>query len=535
MATPSALTRSENTDLAAGPSKPPERSLNRQIVLEEDEYTAALSHIIARDFFPSLTQIGATNDYLDALRSDNPQLIEASVRRLVETTPRATPRAFAPSDTPRPAKRARYDSDNQPAGSFIDTSLSLDEFQARYTSEDNSSFTQIMDTENQRRRERWAWAWAAQHKVEARREEALELRERRLIEPAAGSAPGVKEHMLIAQPTNAGLITDGKEQDSSTSHAKGKGKPAEGDEKEDKDTEDMETAERLRMIIRDLDASKPNETIDVMAMKKDTRIDGVEAWKFKARNSLMFSPDADESPYHMAGKPPPPPDPKSIKHGSTRLPEQDNSSVNPSEPPSPTRSRIDAAIQGVPYRPRSRTSDPFSLVPAVPSPTPEELGPERVKQLMTWGTLNATPRIISRSGGADEDVDPPNMTFHIAGPTSREALSHRLSAKASKSLRAKADLMNGRTPGVSSRTPATSWGRTSALEGSMPPPSWTPRPSKSAAPGSLTPAAKRLLDRGTMGRRRAEAMEAASAWSSSKDSKTDLGRVRWTPTPGQRR
>ena len=29
-------------------------SLNRQAVLDEDEYTTALSHIIARDFFPSV-------------------------------------------------------------------------------------------------------------------------------------------------------------------------------------------------------------------------------------------------------------------------------------------------------------------------------------------------------------------------------------------------------------------------------------------------------------------------------------------------
>lgn len=69
----------------------------------------------------------------------------------------------------------------------------------------------------------------------------------------------------------------------------------------------------------------------------------------------MFSPDADESPYH-------PPalnlteakgDPKAIKYGNTRLPEQDNSASSSrgiSTPPSPTRSRIDAAILGTPCR-----------------------------------------------------------------------------------------------------------------------------------------------------------------------------------------
>lgn len=64
----------------------------------------------------------------------------------------------------------------------------------------------------------------------------------------------------------------------------------------------------------------------------------------------MFSPDADESPYHTrptesAG------DPRAIVHGSTRLPEQDDSRPNSramSAPPSPTRSHINAAIMGTP-------------------------------------------------------------------------------------------------------------------------------------------------------------------------------------------
>lgn len=65
------------------------RSLNRQEILDEDEYTAALSHIIARDFFPSLVHLDAANGYLDALRSNDPSLIHASVRRLqeIDSTP----------------------------------------------------------------------------------------------------------------------------------------------------------------------------------------------------------------------------------------------------------------------------------------------------------------------------------------------------------------------------------------------------------------------------------------------------------------
>lgn len=65
----------------------------------------------------------------------------------------------------------------------------------------------------------------------------------------------------------------------------------------------------------------------------------------------MFPPDANVAPYDIStlatakrarG------DPKAIRHGNTRLPEQEESADSQliSAPPSPTRSRIDAAITG---------------------------------------------------------------------------------------------------------------------------------------------------------------------------------------------
>jgi protein DGCR14 len=67
----------------------------------------------------------------------------------------------------------------------------------------------------------------------------------------------------------------------------------------------------------------------------------------------MFSPDADISPY----RPPPKSTievsktgPKVISHKNTRLVEEEHKidSSGLSEPPSPTRSRIEAAISGTP-------------------------------------------------------------------------------------------------------------------------------------------------------------------------------------------
>ncbi|TDL28381.1 hypothetical protein BD410DRAFT_218567 [Rickenella mellea] len=510
-------------------STPPPKSLNRQDVLDEDEYTAALSHIIARDFFPSLVHLDATNTYLDALRTEDPSLINASVRRLQQLatpttqqrpaplqTPSHTPWGGGPTDTPlrtpsgrggadRPSKRPRYDTD-----------LRLDDFQARYTSEDNSSFTQILEEENQRRKEKFGWAWDAQGRVEAQRGKMLEARERMLIEPAA--APGVREKLRIEAPVAAGLITEAGE-GSAVAHA---------EEESGKEVAIIDGSTEIE-VRRD-----EEEKVDVMAPKKDKRRAGVDGWKFKTRNALMFPPDADVAPHDLVksstSTTPSRGDPKVIKYTNTRLPEQEESSTGPSmsEPPSPTRSRIDAAIAGTPYRPRSPTTDTSALLPSMPSPTPDTLGPLAVKELMTWGTLNATPRILSQSNDPADMLEPPSTPFRIADPTPREAVAQRLSNGAAKSLRERAALMGTGTP----RTPGI---RSAKGHGgsSMGPPTWTPRRIDAAV--TLTPAAKRLLDRSTSGvasSRRADAMGKTTGWEgSSKAKERDLNKVRWTPSP----
>jgi protein DGCR14 len=323
----------------------PKRSLNHQTVLEEDEYTIALSHIIARDFFPSLVHLDATNEYLDALQSRDPQLIGASVRNLESInasvrstrpwrTPSETPYGIGPLDTPvvhhePTTKRPRYDTD-----------MSLDAFQARYTSEDNASFTQILDEENVRRREKYGWAWDAQKRVEAQRAIALDVRERALIEMPESA--GVRERMKIEAPVPAGLITaHGEDEERGNAH-------------QGEDDDGVESSNHQEVILRKADVDDGVE--DVMAPKKDTRPAGVDGWAFRARNSLMFSPGADVSPYdpssssakNTATKGPP----KTIKYGNTRLPKQDDdalsSSQAASEPPSPTQSRVDNAIAGTP-------------------------------------------------------------------------------------------------------------------------------------------------------------------------------------------
>lgn len=70
----------------------------------------------------------------------------------------ATPAAGAstPGATPRPTEEL-------PKAPALDTTLSLDAFQAKYTSEDNASFNTILDKQNEKRRNAYAFLWNGNH------------------------------------------------------------------------------------------------------------------------------------------------------------------------------------------------------------------------------------------------------------------------------------------------------------------------------------------------------------------------------------
>ncbi|KAF8682580.1 Nuclear protein Es2 [Rhizoctonia solani] len=501
------------------------KSLSRQVILDEDSYTSALSDIIARDFFPSLAHLDATNGYLSALDTRDPEQISKSVRRLQDLaatptpghyrnlqTPSHTPYGAGPSDTPI-SRRSEF----EPRGNSITKGLSLDEFQARYTSEDNASFATILDDENRQRKEKWGWAWEAQTKVEERKAIEYTRRETALLEAVkatlaitATGEPNTSPKAILAGDSLSSSDLEGKGLEVALVSHQG----SEGDKQ-------LVKAEQIQTIE------------EVMAPKKDDRPAGVPGWKFKARNSLMFPPDANQSPYDVISSTAPPPptkgEPRAIHYGGTRIADQDEAS-GVTEPSSPTHSRVDAAIAGRPYVSGGETPKVagHSFVSETASPSPSQMGPVGLKQLMTWGTLQGTPRVIS-SDGDDTPTADPQTPFRIAEPSRRDLLSHRLANKASKSLAQRAALLSP-YPTRGTATPRSEAGaiRIKQSGGRMPPPMMTPRRSEV----SLSPAARKLLSR-TGG---VSTMAQREGWgdAATKQSK-DLAKERWTPSPAVNR
>ncbi|KAF9960791.1 DiGeorge syndrome critical region protein 14 [Mortierella alpina] len=181
-----------------------------QQVLEEDEYIEALSKIIERDFFPDLAKLKRQHAYLDAVEMNDTERIHAAAKELAgNDTPWAQRRLKTPARTPKYAQSglpneawtpARVDisdatptwqDDSRGSGAplrrtaaletetpsestlgvkdstsvavigkdDVDTSLSLDQFQARYTSEDNASFNEIVEKINARKKEKYRWMY----------------------------------------------------------------------------------------------------------------------------------------------------------------------------------------------------------------------------------------------------------------------------------------------------------------------------------------------------------------------------------------
>lgn len=168
-------------------------------VLDEDSYVEAIEAIVERDFFPDLPRLQDRLEWLEAIRTADPELIRAAQARIMArragrkgssgagtpsrggstpSTTAGTPRLGR--GTPIPAGMSSFQSPFSVAGSEMGTpamsfaqreeaaeaqreqdaakrarsNMSLDEFLLRHTSEDNASFNALKEKENKKRREK---------------------------------------------------------------------------------------------------------------------------------------------------------------------------------------------------------------------------------------------------------------------------------------------------------------------------------------------------------------------------------------------
>lgn len=94
--------------------------------------------------------------------------------------------------------------------------MSLDAFQAQYTSEDNSSFAVLLARDNAARRDKHAWAWEAERRAKVKAVRGREARER-LVDVTRKMIEGSKDgsvRMLegvAGRPAETRLIVEGVE------------------------------------------------------------------------------------------------------------------------------------------------------------------------------------------------------------------------------------------------------------------------------------------------------------------------------------
>lgn len=497
-----------SSDTALMPPPPPAKRIKRPTkILSEEEYTAGLSHVIARDYFPGLLENEAKQDYLDAMDAGDEEWLEEAGQRVKEVMTPGPGRRKGVGLTPRRqglselAERtpknwvggtpgtlsggmttsrggnggiAGGNEDNEQPRSNVETNMSLANFQAKYTSEDNESFYKIMDDQNRRRREKYSWMWA-KNKLPSNRQAAQKMVEDRKENDRALAVPA-----LFSARNTGGEST---------------------------------------ALVKMEDDSRLSEDLDDRPATVDFKAD------YKPRNGLLFYPDdvTDTHPgletqveaQDRATRVPP----KGVNHASTRLPLTADGyfaedEPDPSRPPSPTLSAVNAAIAGRPhpslqkggaYADSTAGDEPdvgatprvngYAYVDAEPTAAElqavrggsEQSLPSSTHKKKTDHDALLTSLVQSGDGGEDDDAGPNG--FYIAEPSDREKLHQEMVAETKRKERAKNDrlkALSGREVPVTPRF--TSGPRLGATPGGKTPAGLTPAARKMYARLNTTPA-----------------------------------------------
>ena len=470
------------------PPPPPKRIKRPPKVLDEEEYTSALSNIIARDFFPGLLESEAQQEYLTALESNDPTWITSAGQKLREAmTPRAGRRRaratrLDPSATPRPYQTPAYGRDtpknwggttpsvagtelseaqSEAGRNNIDTTdLSLSAFQQKYTSEDNESFNALLDKQNAKKREKYAFLWN-DNKIPAPRQLLHRAREAKLLTQRSKSDSSGENNALIPITTGA-------------------------------------------------TSSRPAQPT---AWEKPT-----------PNNAFMFAPPSIEDDYETVAQKKDSQSraaPKQTVYTNTRLPTPAPPPQD-SVPPSPSLTAARDAIAG---RPRLSTSElGTDIYNGAETPRVngyafvDEDEPEPIPQLSTQAT-EETPSYRDLLAGQFSNGTNP---FKISESSKRESLHHRLVEKTAKQNREKRK--------ETIKTPVPAGGKNPAIPKFpsspmilLPTAGVNASGQDKAGTGNMTPAARKLMER--IGGR------TPRPGSDDEEKKGKMTRNMWTPTP----
>lgn len=464
-APPSKALGKRNSETALMPPPPPafKRQKRPGKVLDEDVYSDAISHIIARDFFPGLLETEAQKEYLEALDSNNKDWIRDAGRKLTQVmTPvpdgkrrsgRGT--SFTPSrtvllgDTPRnyvgetPGQTPLANDDFAPEEQKpeVDVNLSLGAFQAKYTSEDNESFNALLDKQNEKRALQYSF-FQDGNKVPSARQIAYREREQRLLEDRNDTSTALVATSCGGRKEGSAVIT---------TNAAGE--------------------ERIALA-----PNRPSADLDA-------RLASVESFPNRQgpRNHFMFGPGGVEDQLvtraqiaEQSSNAPP----KAVTYGATRF----SAAVEPEHavPASPSMGAIDAAIAGRPVPTQSESGYGGAETPRVngyafvdAEPTPSELGVPVSDEQADAAEQEAATRLLPK---ADDGPNP----FHIAKRSKREDVLMRLVEKADAQRRTGGRMEQLRSMGI---TP-----------GKTPTPRFTSGPNVRKAT-AMTPAAQSLANR----------------------------------------